>query len=60
MNEDSRSRHPSRLGPGKPLSLDDEAVTQLVEADAKSPATLASLYRKAKQRGLIKPHPHYT
>ena len=60
MNEDSRSRHPSRPGPRTPLSQENDALDQLVQADAHHPATLAELYRKARQRGLIHARPQYT
>jgi len=60
MNDDSRFRHPSRLGPREPLSQEDDALDQLVRADTHHPATLAELYRKARQRGLIQARPQYT
>lgn len=60
MNDDSRFRHPSRLGPREPVSQANDALDQLVQADAKHPATLAELYRKARQRGLIHARPQYT
>lgn len=60
MNNDSRSRHPSRLGPREPVSQANDPLDELVQADAKHPATLAELYRKARQRGLIHARPQYT
>lgn len=67
MTDDSgsRSRHPSRLGP---RSNDDDSTDEtdkefldLVEEDARqSQHTLAWLYRRAKEKGLIKPGPRYT
>lgn len=60
MNNDSRSRHPSRLGPREPVSQANDPLDELVQADAQHPATLAELYRKARQRGLIHARPQYT
>lgn len=42
------------------LSQENDALDQLVQADAHHPATLAELYRKARQRGLIHARPQYT
>lgn len=57
-DNDSRSRHPSRLGP-RP-SEEDEEFFDLVEKDSRTTQhTLAWLYRKARQQGLIKPHAQY-
>lgn len=61
MTDDSRSRHPSRRGPRKPV-IQPEAehnLEMLVEQASKPVIRLADLYRKARQQGLIKPHAQY-
>jgi hypothetical protein len=68
MNDDSRSRHPSRLGPRNKTDesspAEDDDLLYLVEEDNKKyrrqrHLTLADLYRKAKERGLVLPHQQY-
>jgi hypothetical protein len=60
MNDDSRSRHSSSLG----SRSDDDTVLDLVEQDNQQhqkqrQLSLAQLYRKAKERGLVLPHTQY-
>ena len=68
VDDNSRSRHPSRLGP-RPKDDDaspaeDDDLLYLVEQDNAKyqqhrQLSLAALYRKAKQRGLVQPHQQY-
>lgn len=64
INDDSRSRHPSRLGPRTPVSeedqVEDEELTQLVQQASKPKRSLADLYRTARERNLLREQPHYT
>jgi hypothetical protein len=66
MNDDSRSRHPSRLGPrttDDDSPAEDDDLLYLVEKDNQKyrhkHLSLAQLYRKAKDRGLVQPHTQY-
>jgi hypothetical protein len=70
MDTDSQSRHPSRLGPRRTDEDDDASPAEddnllyLVEQDnqkyRRKPASLADLYRKAREKNLLRPQPHYT
>ena len=41
------------------MTHSDDEIDKLIEATSYRPPTLAELYRTAKQRGLIQPHPQY-
>lgn len=66
-DDNSQSRHPSRLGPrttDDSSPAEDDDLLYLVEEDNKKyqrhrHLTLAELYRKAKERGLVLPHQQY-
>lgn len=60
INDDSRSRHPSRLGPRTPVPTEDEELDELVQRASKPTRSLADLYRRARKKNLIKPHAQYT
>ena len=67
-DDNSRSRHPSRLGPRNKTDdsspAEDDDLLYMVEQDGKNGRrrhqTLAQLYRRARDKGLIQSHPQYT
>ena len=60
INDDSQSRHPSRLGPRTPVPTEDEELDELVQRASKPTRSLAALYRRARERNLLREQPHYT
>jgi len=68
-DDNSRSRHPSRLGPRNKTDdsspAEDDDLLYMVEQDNQKyrqnrHQTLAQLYRRARDKGLIQSHPQYT